>query len=196
MLEVLPHAGRRRFDGINERRVRSFLLAVRPELPEVSPQVVDFLLVLDAGKHHLGPGDLGARVLDVILEDALVPGDPGVLVALGVVEALGGAGLAAVEPVEFRPDLVLRALSDGMAREALLERLLAGGDILRRSRGRRGRQCDCRQNRSSHHASPFPWNDDAAGRPSRTAACEYSLRMTGAATPVNVQLRRAAFRRG
>src|SRR5262249_48316682 len=93
--------------------------------------------------------------LDVFLEDALVPGDAGVLVGLGVVEALGAARVAAVETVKLRPDLVLRALSDRMAREALLERLLAGGNILRRSRGGRGRHCECRQNCSSHHASPF-----------------------------------------
>src|SRR5262249_20277687 len=86
--------------------------------------------------------------------------------------------------VELRSDFVLRALSDRMAREALLERLLAGGDVLRRSRGRRGRQCECRQNRSSHHASPFPWV--RPGAPDGRMWVEWSLCLAGAATAVNV----------
>src|SRR5262249_47538413 len=122
---------------------------------QVGPEVIDLLLVLDAGEHHFGAGNLGARVLDVLLEGALAPGDAGVLIGLGVVEALGAAGFAAVEPVEFWADLVLRALSDGMAWEAFLERLRAGGDILRGGRGRRGRRRDCRQSSFFHYASPF-----------------------------------------
>lgn len=42
---------------------------------QVRDQVLDLLLVLDAGEGHLGARDLGLRVLDVIAEGRLVPGD-------------------------------------------------------------------------------------------------------------------------
>jgi len=58
----------------------------------------------------------------VFLEGGLVPDDAGILVGVAVVEPLGGAGLAPVDTVEL--DLVLGALADGMAGDALLERLL------------------------------------------------------------------------
>src|SRR5262245_52892608 len=43
----------------------SLLMAVGPELLEIGPQILGFLLVLDAREHHLGPRDFGPRVLDV-----------------------------------------------------------------------------------------------------------------------------------
>ena len=76
-------------------------------------------------KDHLGAGDLGVRILDVFLEVLLVPDDARILVRVGIVEPAYGAGLAAVEAVEHGADFVLRARADGMARQALLERIFA-----------------------------------------------------------------------
>src|SRR5262245_7358254 len=105
-------------------------LAVGPELLEVSPKVADLLLVLDAGKYHLGAGDLGARVADVFLEHLLAPGEAGILVGLRIVVALGSARLAAIEPVELGADLVFGIGANAMARQAFLERVFARPDIL------------------------------------------------------------------
>src|SRR6476646_2067817 len=76
-------------------------LAVRAELLEIGPQIVLFLLVFDAREHHLGFRDLGARILDVVLEGRLVPDDAGILVGVGIIEVRDAAGLAAVEAIEF-----------------------------------------------------------------------------------------------
>src|SRR5208282_6476133 len=121
------------------RRRRRLLLdvALGVELLDVSPQVVDFLLVLDAGEDHFGAGDLGPGVLDVFFEVGLVPDDAGVLVGVGIAEVGHGAGHAAIETVEFRADLVLRAGTDAVTGQALLERVLALLHILRQS-------CRCR----------------------------------------------------
>src|SRR3974390_724080 len=95
------------------RRVPLFLgVTLGVQLLDVGPQVVDFLLVLDASEDHFGAGDLGPWILDVFLEVRLVPNDAGILVGAGIVEARNGAGLAAVEAVELRADLVLRAGAD------------------------------------------------------------------------------------
>src|ERR1700694_5118685 len=91
-----------------------FGLSVLVVLREKRPEIVDFLLLLDAGECHLGAGNLRLRVLDVFLELGLVPGDAGILVGVRIVVIRRGAGLAAVEPVEFRADLVLGAVADRM----------------------------------------------------------------------------------
>src|SRR6266852_2100760 len=103
-------------------------LSILVVLREKRPEIVDFLLVLDAGERHLGAGNLRLRILDVFLELRLVPGDAGILVGIGIGIAVGGAGLAAVQSVEFRADLVLGALADGVAGHAFVERRLAGRD--------------------------------------------------------------------
>ena len=74
---------------------------------EVGPEVVGLLLVLDAGEHHLGAGDLRLRVLDVFEELILVPGDAGILVGLGIGIPFDGAGLTAVDPFSSGPTLFL-----------------------------------------------------------------------------------------
>lgn len=51
------------------------LAAVGLELRDVGPQVVDLLVVLDAGEDHLGARDHGLRIVDVFLEVRLVPDD-------------------------------------------------------------------------------------------------------------------------
>src|SRR5262249_37153271 len=50
---------------------RLSLAAIGLVLREVRPQVGGLLFVLDSRKHHLGAGNLGARILDVILEGLL-----------------------------------------------------------------------------------------------------------------------------
>src|SRR5262245_17598510 len=73
-------------------RPELFLLAVSAELAEVGPKVLDLLGVAHARKGHAGAGDLLHRVADVLLEQGLVPGDPGVLDRVRIVIALEGAG--------------------------------------------------------------------------------------------------------
>src|SRR3954464_5556104 len=72
----------------------SLLLAGGVELAEIGPKIVALVLAADAGEHHLGAGNLGARIGDVFLEYGFVPGDAGILVRLGVVVVGGTAGLA------------------------------------------------------------------------------------------------------
>src|SRR5579872_6494273 len=107
--------------GAPRNDARLFHLAVFVELRNVSPEVVGFRVVLDAGKHHLGAGDFRPRVLDVFLEGGGVPGDAGVLVGIGVIVVRRGTRLAAVEPVELRADLVLGVLANRMAGHAFVE---------------------------------------------------------------------------
>src|SRR5580698_1290586 len=108
--------------------------AVGFELADISPEIVDLLRVLDAGKDHFGAGHHAARILDVFLELRLVPDDAGVLVGVGIIEAVDAAGMAAVKAVQLGADLVLGAIADGVAGQALVERNFALGDVLRRGR--------------------------------------------------------------
>jgi len=100
-------------------------------LRDERPEIIDLLLVLDAGERHLGAGNLRLRVLDVFLELGLVPGDAGILVGIRIVVVRRGAGLAAVDAVELGTDLVLGAFADRVAGQAFVERGLAGGGVLR-----------------------------------------------------------------
>ena len=117
-------------------------LPVLVVLRDEGPEIVDFLFVLDAGKYHLGAGDFRLRILDVVLEFGLVPGDAGTLVGIRVGIIRRGAGLAAVQPVKLRADLVPGAFADGMTGDAFVEGGLAGGDVLRECRGRGCRRDD------------------------------------------------------
>src|ERR1700761_3518985 len=110
---------------------RLFLdITMRVELANIGPQIVDLLLVLDAGEGHFGVRYHGARALDVLLECRLVPDDAGVFIGVGIVEIRHRAGMAAVEAIELGADLVLRAGPDGMAGRAHIEDLLAFAGIL------------------------------------------------------------------
>src|SRR5260370_2493783 len=60
----------------------SLLLSVLVVLREKRPEVAGFLLVLDSGEYHLGTGNLSLRVLDVVFDLGLVPGDVGLLVVI------------------------------------------------------------------------------------------------------------------
>src|SRR5580698_4783406 len=95
--------------------------AVGFELADISPEIVDLLRVLDAGKNHFGAGHHAARILDVFLELRLVPDDAGVLIGVGIIEAVDAARMTAVEAVQHGADLVLGAVADGMTGQAFVE---------------------------------------------------------------------------
>jgi hypothetical protein len=50
----------------------SFLLAIRSELLDEAPQIVDFLLVLDPWENHFGSWNLRFGIFDVFLEGPFV----------------------------------------------------------------------------------------------------------------------------
>src|SRR5882757_3175979 len=123
------------------------LIAVRPELLEIGPEIGDVLVVLHADECHPGARHLLHRSTDVLRERLVVPGDAGRLVGGGVVEALEGAGLATVYAVERRPELDFCRFPDVVAgRAKTLEYLLAGSRILRQCRAGRS----CKSNPSNH----------------------------------------------
>src|SRR6202048_5619070 len=99
-------------------------LSVLVVLREKRPQIAGFFLVLDAGEYHLGTGDLRLRGLDVVLEFGLAPGDAGILVGVRIGIIRRRAGLAAVQPIELRADLVLGAFADRVTGHAFVERRL------------------------------------------------------------------------
>jgi hypothetical protein len=101
----------------------------------MNAEIVDLFLVLDAGERHPGAGNLRLRILDVILELSLVPGDAGIPVGVRIGIIRRGTGLAAVQSVELRTDLVPGAFADRVADQAFVERRLAGRDVLRQRRG-------------------------------------------------------------
>src|SRR5260221_5512592 len=90
----------------------SLLLSVLVVLREKRPEVAGFLLVLDSGEYHLGTGNLRLRVLDVVLELGLVPGDAGILVGIRVGITLRRAGVAAAAARSLPGDALLCALCD------------------------------------------------------------------------------------
>src|SRR5215216_772467 len=162
-------------------------MAVGTELLEVGPQIGDFLVVLDPGENHFGAGYLGSRILDVILERILAPGDPRILVGLGISIALDGAGLAALEPVEHRADLVLGIFADRMARQAFPERLLARCDILGQCTA--GRSGEHRRNKYQCPCHDGSFERVSGGKPDRrtTACCPPAIWMAGSSEAVNRQ---------
>src|SRR5262245_8585664 len=125
----------------------SLRFAVLVVLRKIGPEVVGLVLVLDAGEDHLGAGNLPLGILDIFEEDFLAPGDAGILVGVGIGIALDAAGLAAVEAVEHRADLVLGAFPDRVASQALVKGTLAGVDILRQRAGG-GEGCSDREQRA------------------------------------------------
>ena len=82
---------------------------------KVRDQISSVLLLLEAGKHHLGTGDVLLGVGQVDVEGVLGPGDPLVLVGLGVGEAGCLARLSAPHPVEVGSLLVLASSLDSVA---------------------------------------------------------------------------------
>src|SRR6185437_8700697 len=109
-----------RRQGITRDESALLGLAVLVELRDVSPEVVEFALLGDAGEHHFDARYLGLGVLDVFLELRLVPGDTGILHGVRIGVACFGTGLASVQAIEVRPDLVRSARADGMTGHALM----------------------------------------------------------------------------
>src|SRR6516225_8238497 len=107
-------------------------------LLDVCPQVLNFLFVLDAGEDHLGAGNLGSGILDIIGEGFLVPHDARILVGVGIIESGSAGGMPAVETVELGTDQIGRAWPDLVADRAFLENDGALFDILRRRGPHRG----------------------------------------------------------
>jgi hypothetical protein len=100
-------------------------------LLEIGPKIGDFLVVLHADKCHPGAGHLLHRSADIFRERFVAPGNAGRLVGGGVVEALEGARLAAVNAVERRPEL----LELSRIRRTNVEPLLRASVFLRQDRG-------------------------------------------------------------
>src|SRR5215213_11056282 len=113
----LRRNGRKPGDGSNDRP-NLLLLTLGVELLEVRPETIDFLVVLDTRECHPGAGNLLHRVLDVFVEGVVLPGDAGALVGLGIIESGEGAGGAALEAIERRSELDLRAFAGVMAWQA------------------------------------------------------------------------------
>src|SRR5262245_53602148 len=91
------------------RRGAALLLrAVYAELLEVGPKILDLFRVAHAREGHAGAGDLLHGTSDVFLEHGFAPGDPRAFHCIRVVIALEGAGVAAVDAVEPRPEPDLR----------------------------------------------------------------------------------------
>src|SRR5579862_1538769 len=116
---------------------RLLLAAVGFVLRDEGPQIGDLLVVLDAAERHAGAGRHGGRIADPLLEQRRVPGEVEALGGVGVVEAGVSGGLAAIDPVERGSELYLGVRPDVVAGAALIERLLAGGGILRERGPRR-----------------------------------------------------------
>src|SRR6266567_3941498 len=150
------------------------LLAVRSELVDIGPKAGDLPVVLDPAESHSGAGNHGRRIVDILLERSLIPGDARVLVCIGIIEALNGAGLAAVKPIERRAELDLGIFPYIMAGAALVERLLARRDVLRQAGAGRSENKYPSNNPRPHHSLlsflSFPCRSDgpvfAVGRTS------------------------------
>src|SRR5262245_30379334 len=99
-----------------------FLRAVGLELRQVRPEILDLLVVANADEGHARARHRLHRVLDVLDELFVVPGDAGILVHVGIVEALERPRLAAVDAVERRSELDLRVRPDVVAGHALAKR--------------------------------------------------------------------------
>src|SRR5260370_35188916 len=95
-------------------------LSVLVVLLKKRPEIAGFLLVLDSGEYHLGTGNLRPGVLDVVLELGLVPVDAGILFGIRVGITLRRAGVAAVQPLEFRAAPVLGAFAHRAGGHALI----------------------------------------------------------------------------
>src|SRR6478672_3993670 len=146
LLCLRPNLPATRSQGALTDAARPLLgLSVLVVLLNERPEIVDLFLVLDTGERHLGAGNLRLRVLDVVLELSLVPGDAGILVGVRIGIIRRGTGLAAVQSVELWAHLAPGACADRVAGHAFVERRLAGRDILRQRRGCGGRRCDNNQ---------------------------------------------------
>ena len=75
------------------------------------------------------PGIPFLGILDVFLEGRLIPDDARILVGIGILVIRDATGLAAIQAILCRTDLVLRARTDAMADQTFLKRDFALGDV-------------------------------------------------------------------
>ena len=92
-----------------------FNIAVSVELADVSPEVFDLLLVLNAGESHFGAWNLRHRIFYVILERLFIPYDARALVGIGILKVWHCAGFAAIKAIELRANFGLRAGTNRVA---------------------------------------------------------------------------------
>ena len=109
-----------------------FLLAVGSKLLEVSPQIPKLLRVSDR-QDHLRSGYLLLWVLQVFLENRVVPDNAGALIAIAVSVALDRARFPAIEAIELGTKLVLRRLADIVTGLTFSESCFSRRQILRYS---------------------------------------------------------------
>src|SRR5450432_52599 len=109
---------------------RLLLFPVGIELLEKRDQVAGLLLVLQSGINHLGTRDFRFRVLDVVAEGSLIPGDARILVRVRIRIAGRAARLAADDAIEDRSNRIFGIVADLMAHLAHAKDLLSGGGIL------------------------------------------------------------------
>src|SRR5262249_14105758 len=118
----------------------SFFSAIASSEFRRVPKVGDVLVVLYHVESQAGAPHLLHRRADIFVEAFRAADDAGRFIGRGIIEALEGAGLAAVDAIERRPELDFGLWSDVVAGGAQTpEHLLAGGGILRQ-RGP-GRSC-------------------------------------------------------
>src|SRR3954465_4648603 len=110
------------------------LLAVRAILIQICDQVLHLLLVLDTRKYHLGALHDTLRVLQILYQRRLVPGETRVLVCRRVVVVLDRASFSPYDPVKLGADPVLCGGADLVASAADRELLLSCRGILRHRR--------------------------------------------------------------
>src|SRR6266481_4888271 len=89
--------------------------SVRVEVREIRPQARNFGLILHPRERHLVAGNFRTWVLHKRGEACLLPGEPRVLQGGRILISRCGSGLAAVQPIEFRPERVLRTHANGVA---------------------------------------------------------------------------------
>ena len=133
--------------------------AVRIELRNIGPKVIHLLFVLNAGKDHFGAWNYPLGVLDVFFESSLIPNNSRILVRVRILEVWSTPGMTAIQSIQFRTDLVLRAWADGVTRQAHVEHHLTLLGVLGpRSPSRNGDGCS-RNNYGPwiHRSSQLGW---------------------------------------
>ena len=108
-----------------------FTIAVSVKLADVSPQIFGLLLVLNPGEDHFCARHFSCGIFDVLLERLFIPHNARALVSIGIVEICHRAGLAAVEAIEFRADIVLCAGTDRVTGQSDIKDCLSLLRILR-----------------------------------------------------------------
>ena len=112
-----------------ERR-KLALFPILAELLQEGSEIGDLLVILDAGKHHLGTGYFRLRILYVLCKHWLIPGDVRRLVGCGVAVALRLTSMAAEQAIQLRPYAILGCFTDLVAGAAFIEGALACGGVL------------------------------------------------------------------